>query len=124
MTMIYDPGHLHVETHKPDPAPFYYERIFFAQGEEADELLEYIDEHGEEKALDYACETYDMGDGGDIMEGPSHGSSDWTFTKGRHTLSYNNGIGYVGLERKLTRGEQFEWNGTKPDYSTGRNEKV
>ena len=94
-------------------APFYYERIVFLQNEEADEALRILDEKGEEKAIDYLCQ-WDCGDGGDIEEGSSAGPYDHTASLARYELNYDTRLGYIGLQKRLTRAEQYQWNGTRP----------
>lgn len=94
-------------------APFYYERIVFLRDSEAEEPLQILDEHGEEKAIEFLSE-WDYGDGGDIHEGPSYGTGDHTYFSGKWLLSYDLHRGYIGLEKRLTRKEQYQYNGTRP----------
>lgn len=73
-----------------------YEDVFFAQGEEADEILEIIDQKGERAALEYMKQWHYPGEHMTRAE-PGHGSDDKIFEKDGYILSYNTRIGYVGL---------------------------
>jgi hypothetical protein len=79
-----------------------YERIVFAQGEDATEPLEILDRDGEEAAMDYLAQWY-MGDGGDIHDQPGAGTSDTVYEEEETGLRliYNTRLGYIGLERIL-----------------------
>jgi hypothetical protein len=53
----------------------------------------------EEAAVEYLAQ-WDMGDGGDIHDEPASGNSDDVYeTDDGYRLSYNTGLGYIGLER-------------------------
>lgn len=85
--------------------PFYYTSYLFAQGEQATEFLDYIDEHGENRFIEYAIGDCGF-EPGDDHKGEPWGSSDYVFQSGRWYLSYNTSLEYVSLCRKLTRTEQ------------------
>lgn len=76
-----------------------YQRIVFMQGEEADEALAILDEHGEDAAVEHLSQ-WDYGDGGgEIMDEPASGDSDDVHeTEDGYRLSYNTRLGYIGLE--------------------------
>lgn len=75
------------------------ERIVFMQGSDADEPLRILDESGPEAAIDYLAE-WDNGDGGDMADEPSAGSADDVYQSDNgYILSWNTGLGYIGLER-------------------------
>jgi hypothetical protein len=75
------------------------ERIVFMQGADADTPLSILDTDGPEAAIDYLAE-WDNGDGGDVADEPSAGSADTTYTDDHgYILTYNVGLGYIGLER-------------------------
>lgn len=77
------------------------QRIVFMQGEEANEAMSILDEHGADAAIEYLAE-WDMGDGGEITDEPSAGESDDVYTDDNgYILTYNTGIPYIGLERQL-----------------------
>lgn len=103
-----------LETDEIDPKAFvrrqthrvYYSIVFLQNTPEAREWFDYIDEHGEQKALELLADTYDWSEMGGEHEPrpvPSYGSADDTYTGDheghRYILSYNRGLGYVGLDR-------------------------
>ena len=73
-----------------------YEDVFFAQGDDADEILEIIQQKGERAALEYMKQWHYPGEHMTRSE-PGHGADDETFEKDGYILSYNPRIGYAGL---------------------------
>lgn len=77
-----------------------YQNIVFMDGDEADIVLEVLDEHGEEAAIGYLTQ-WDHGDGGgEINDNPQSGSADDTYTSedGMYRLTWNRHLNYIGLE--------------------------
>ena len=75
-----------------------YQRIVFAQGEDADEPLRILDEQGEAAAVEYLSQ-WDCGDGGgEVMDEPASGEADDVYEDEHYRLSYNTRLGYIGLE--------------------------
>jgi hypothetical protein len=75
-----------------------YQRIVFMQGDEATEPLAILDEQGFDAAIEYLAQ-WDLEPGEHFNE-PSHGTSDYTHTTDDNLLlSWNQGLGYIGLER-------------------------
>lgn len=75
-----------------------YERVVFAQGDDADEPLGILDSDGEDAAIEYLAEWHNPGEhetGDDL----SHGSADDNFeSDDGYILSWNTGLGYIGLD--------------------------
>jgi len=79
-----------------------WERIVFMQGEEASDVLGMLDTEGIDSVLDYLAQ-WDNGDGGDIHAEPASGSSDDVYEEDGYRLTWNNGLGYIGLEREVSK---------------------
>jgi hypothetical protein len=103
-----------LETDEADPKTFvsrnthrvFYSIVFHQSTPEAYEWLQYIDDHGEQKALEAMADTYDgmeIGGEHEASPVPSYGSADDVYTGDynghRYILSYNRGLDIVGLER-------------------------
>jgi len=73
-----------------------YQQIVFAQGDDAVEPLEILN-NGEDAAIEYLSQ-WDCGEG-EISEKPSSGNSDYVIEKDGYRLTYNLRLGYIGLER-------------------------
>ncbi len=74
-----------------------YQRIVFMQGEEADEPLAILEEHGTDAAIEFLAQ-WDMEPGEEFDE-PSSGTDDDVYECDSYRLSYNTRLGYIGLER-------------------------
>lgn len=76
-----------------------YERVVFFQiGDEADEILNIIDDDGPEAAIEYAAQWHYPGEHETAAE-MGHGSADNVFhSDDGYILSWNTGLGYAGLE--------------------------
>ena len=83
--------------------------VAFLQGEEADAVLDLIDRDGAEAAIahlsgyDYGEETTQAAlENGDVYDDqPPTGSTNRTVQDGRYALTYNHGLGHVGLYREF-----------------------
>ena len=83
--------------------------VAFLQGEEADAVLDLIDRNGAEAAIahlsgyDYGEETTQaaLENGYVYDDQPPTGSTDQTVQDGRYALTYNHGLGHVGLYREF-----------------------
>lgn len=91
-----------------------YVRVVFLQGDEADEILDalcckYPDsdvvyQGASAESIDAALETlkqWDYGDDDDVHDTPSKGDRDDFHETDEYLLSWNLGLTYVGLERKI-----------------------
>lgn len=76
-----------------------YQSIVFMQGEESDKVLRLLDGEGIAAAIDYLSQ-WDMGDG-ETSDKPSRGTHDNYKQVGDFLLTWNEGLGYIGLERVL-----------------------
>jgi hypothetical protein len=74
----------------------YYQQVVFLQGHEADEPLRILDEDGVEATVRYLSQ-WDMGEG-EVSDHSKQGQLDSEEVFGRYLLSYNRGLGYIGLE--------------------------
>ena len=76
-----------------------YRQIVFMQGDDADETMQILDEHGKKAALDHLLQ-WDNGDG-DVRSTSSAGSNDYIYKHGNYIMSYNLGLPYIGLEEVI-----------------------
>jgi hypothetical protein len=74
-----------------------YQEIVFIQNHEADEPLAILDEQGVEAAIAYLLQ-WDYGEG-EVRDRPSAGCRDTVRQIDDLLLTYNVGLGYIGLER-------------------------
>lgn len=72
--------------------------IVFMQGEEADVPLEILNSKGEDAALEY-LKQWDYGDATETTVGSGAGRSDSQYQKDNYLMSWNDRLGYIGLER-------------------------
>jgi hypothetical protein len=86
-----------------------YENVVFMQGSDAIEALEFLDNQGEEAALEHLKQWHDYGnhEGTDQL---GAGTSDQTFEKDGYIMSYNPSLGYIGLQYEFGNemGESFD----------------
>ena len=75
-----------------------YLQIVFMQGDDAREPLAILDKQGESAALDFLSE-WDYGDACPTNNEPNAGTSDTVYKQGNYLLTYNTGLGYIGLDR-------------------------
>jgi hypothetical protein len=75
-----------------------FSQIVFLQGSEAEEPLEILNNQGEQAALEY-LKQWDMGDSYETTTGSGAGRSDSQYQEGNYLMSWNDRIGYIGLER-------------------------
>ncbi len=85
-----------------------YEHVVFAQGDDAIEPLEILDDQGPEAAIDYLAQWHMNANEreAEISDSTGAGSSDRTYAgtgnnKG-YILTWNSGLGYIGLCYKLS----------------------
>jgi hypothetical protein len=80
-----------------------YESVVFLQGDEAIEWLEKLDVFGEEAVVRELIAAYynPNEDEYEVYSHPPHGARDFTFQHGKYILTYNLGLGYVGLVAEL-----------------------
>lgn len=77
-----------------------YEDVVFLQGQEADEPLQILQNDGQDAALEYLKSWHMLGSHmGNSNLG--HGSADQTYEKDGYIMSWNNRIGYIGLQYDL-----------------------
>ncbi len=77
------------------------ERIVFMQGSNAIEALEILDNEGRESAMTYLRQWHFPGEHDTSLE-LSAGSSDRVIrTSDNYVMTYNLGLGYIGLEYVL-----------------------
>ena len=78
-----------------------YENIVFAQGDDADEPLEILDSEGPWAAVDYLQEWHYPGEH-EINDELQAGGSDEVYrTAEGYVLTWNTGLGYIGLEYEI-----------------------
>lgn len=78
-----------------------YASIVFLQGDEAVEALEILENDGEQAVLDYLMQ-WDYGEYDEVRDESGRGTDDDSFTSGDYVVSYNNRLGYIGLEKAIT----------------------
>ena len=93
-----------------------YERVVFAQTDDADEPLSILDSDGEDAAIEYLAEWHNPGEH-ETAEELSAGSSDQTFeSDDGYILSWNQGLGYIGLEFDTEFDLEPDENPCEPEY--------
>ena len=75
-----------------------YIRIIFLENDNAREALNILENSGKIAAIDFLAQ-WDYGDRAEIYDKPSHGTNDRVLEHNEYLLSYNLGLGYIGLER-------------------------
>jgi hypothetical protein len=78
-----------------------YADIIFLQDSEAYEALDILDQCGEEEALNH-LKQWDMGQYDVEMDSPGAGSYDSTYERDGYIMTWNSGIGYIGLCLDIT----------------------
>ena len=74
-----------------------YERVMFTQmPSEADEFFRILDNSGMDAMLDYATGWHYPGEH-ETDDDPGHGRGDEVYARHGYTISWNRGLGYVGL---------------------------
>jgi hypothetical protein len=85
-----------------------YWNIVFMQDEAADEAMKILEDNGEEAALEH-LKQWDMGGESEIDKtDQAWGLRDDTYMSGEYVMSYNKGLGYIGLAREV-KDEQEEY---------------
>jgi hypothetical protein len=91
-----------------------YENVVFLQGDEAYQPLEILNDKGEDAALEYLKQWHYPGEheGTDHL---GHGSSDHVYEKDGYIMSWNNALGYIGLQYDLSNMDENEEFGKEDD---------
>jgi len=77
-----------------------YEVVVFLQGQEAEEPLQILHNEGQDAAMEFLKSWHMLGNHmGSSQLG--HGSSDQTYEKDGYYMSWNDRIGYIGLQYDL-----------------------
>ena len=75
-----------------------YQMVVFMQGEDASEAMEILNTKGESNAIDYLAQ-WGCGEG-EINHFSAKGTHDSQYiSKDNFVLTWNNALGYIGLER-------------------------
>lgn len=81
-----------------------YERIIFAEGNDADEPLSILDTLGENETIRHLAQ-WDSGDPQELHAEPSSGEADQVYQTeilgAYYRLNWNTGLHYIGLERVI-----------------------
>jgi len=93
-----------------------YENVVFIQNEEADEPLRILNSQGEEAVIDYLSQWHNPGEH-ETSETPGSGGSDSVYEKDGYILSYNEGLGYIGLsyDTKQEKQDMGTWEIDNPN---------
>lgn len=75
-----------------------YANIVFISGSEAEEPLNILNDNGINDAIKYLSQ-WDYGEYHQISKTPAKGTSDKYKQVGDYLITWNNGLGYIGLER-------------------------
>jgi hypothetical protein len=86
-----------------------YQRIVFLIDSEALPALEILGEKGVHDVIQYLAQ-WDNGDTGNTYTEPASGSADTVFIANPYRLTYNLGLGYIGLERWSTSVKRMIFN--------------
>jgi len=79
-----------------------YEEVVFLQGDEAYQPLEILNTKGKDAALEYLKQWHYPGEHQGSQE-LGHGTEDQTYEKDGYIMSWNSGIGYIGLQYDLSK---------------------
>jgi hypothetical protein len=77
-----------------------YRQIVYQQGQDADETMQILDEHGKKAAFEHLLQ-WDNGQEDDVRSTTSAGSNDYSYKHGNYIMSYNLGLPYIGLEEVI-----------------------
>jgi len=95
-----------------------YANIVFLEGSQATEALEIYDNDGVEAAIDHLAQwDYGTDSEYELRNDISAGANDKTWRKGNYILTVNTSIGYIGLERAVTKDEPSKQ--TEKTYADG-----
>ena len=101
------------------------EIVFLQNSQDAEEPLQILENQGEEAAIKYLSQ-WDYG--GENEHSPTEdapwGSSDKTFEQGDYVLSWNSGLGYIGLARKVELDEDGEVVSAAVTEASAKNAKL
>lgn len=76
------------------------ERVVFMQDSNATETLDILYQNGQAAALEHLKQWHNPGEHEtDTRWG--YGAADYTYREGRYLMTYNTGLGYVGLEYRV-----------------------
>lgn len=91
-----------------------YERVVFldSSSEDADELLELLNDEGEDVVIDRLAEHHYSGEHETADELARGSSDDWYEDDDGYILTWNNGLGYIGLEYDT----EFDAEPDEPDH--------
>ena len=91
-----------------------YENVVFLQGEEAEEPLRILNDEGEDAALEYLMQWHDVGnhEGTDEL---NHSENDNVYEVGNYIMSWNNRLGYIGLQYEFDVNEKLNTDSIKPN---------
>lgn len=99
-----------------------YENVAFAQGDDAVEPLEILNNNGPEAALEYMKQWHYPGEHDGNKE-LGHGTEDETFEKDGYILSWNSRLGYIGLEYDTEYGKSLSEDSLMKRKQAGQREK-
>lgn len=86
-------------TFVPEPE---FENVVFCQGDDAEEPMRILDEHGEDAAVEYLAQWHYPGEHETRHGDCGAGSADWTYeTDDGYILAYNLHLGYIGLSYRI-----------------------
>jgi hypothetical protein len=74
--------------------------IFLSNSQDTEEVLQILDNDGEESAIEYLSQ-WDNGEVFDCRDTPENGESDHVYYSGEYVLNWNSGLGYIGLEKRI-----------------------
>lgn len=97
--LLRKPINIAVHNGQIEPAVKAWREAFFATDAEADDLHEYIQQHGPGATANYIINNYDYGEG-DMRPEPAHGTGDRTYRHGDYILSWHPSGMYVGLQQE------------------------
>lgn len=88
------------QEHGNEPESKEYADIVFMQGHEAEEVMDILNQQGQEAAMNH-LKQWDNGEYHNVTENP-FGSQDKLYRQGDYVMGYNTGIPYIGLSKLMT----------------------
>lgn len=88
------------QEHEPKEEEKEYADIVFMQGHEAEEVMNILDQQGQEAAMNH-LKQWDDGEYHTVTANP-FGSKDKLYRQGDYIMAYNTGIPYIGLSKLMT----------------------
>lgn len=99
-----------------------YEKVMFAQGQDADHALDILMQDGEDAALEYLKQWHYPGEH-DASDELGHGTLDDTYEKDGYIMNWNSRIGYIGLQYDTQHNKELDEDSLNRRHIAGQRRK-